>query len=39
MRNTIASALIAGLLAMPAAAEPFRLIVTDMRRRRSCRTP
>ena len=30
MRTTIASALIAGLLAMPAAAEPFRLIVTDM---------
>ena len=29
MRKTLAAALIAGLLAMPAAAEPFRLIVTD----------
>jgi NitT/TauT family transport system substrate-binding protein len=30
MRNTVLSALIAGLMATPAAAEPFRMIVTDM---------
>ena len=30
MRKTIVAVLVAGLLATPAAAEPFRLIVTDM---------